>query len=169
MAGGLLLFGSVCNAQKLPPDSTQRRIVAEFKKGPNVRSGECELDRAFLVGGDLYLEVKVSAMNCLYSYLLLYRDGRIQRCAQLGSNCDDELSFASYTYTDAEQVSDTVYKLTKVTEKVKDKNLIDKDGWIKGGKSREDVPTRTDSTMFRVTPSFLLSDRVAAWPKVWKF
>lgn len=150
-------------------DSTRRRILTEFGASEHIYSGRCSISRVFSADGYIFLVVDVSDDVCTRGYLLLYRDNHISRCAALNENCDSDLSWASYGYIDVETLSDTVYRLTKVKEVIKDSTLIDKDGFIKGDKSRDELPVKTDSAVVQITPSFLLSARVAAWPKVWRF
>ena len=155
--------------KSLLADSARLRLLKEFRAGEDISSGNASFTKIFTAGGSIFIAAKVTNDVCSYSYIFLYRDGHISRCAGMAENCDDDSSIASFEYTDAEEASDTSFRIKYVVVVVRDKKLIGKDGWIKGGKSRDELPTKTDSAVFEVTPSFLVSGRVAPWPKVWRF
>jgi hypothetical protein len=149
-----------------PADST--RLLAQFRANNEVRSGDCSIERMFELGGSRFVVFQVSTGTCSYSYLGLVGAAHIVKCVELGQNCDSELSYSSYWYKRYSVHSDTSILIEYVGQRVKDSTLIGKDGWLKGDASLDDVATVTTIRRWTITPSFLLTDKVPPWPRIWK-
>lgn len=152
--------------QNSPADSN--KVLELFKNNPSIANyGDFSIGDTFRLNGYVFLLVDRSRVNCKFTYLLACKEGHILKCVELESNCDTEFSQASYSYKEFSRAEDTLFDIRLITEKVKDSSLIE-GAEIKGHRSREDVPTVTDTQSVHFSASQLLSAKIPAWPAIWK-
>lgn len=152
-------------ARAAPPDTAT--LVRLLKAGDGLGYEELSVEQMTFANGKGYALVRGSYVNCGFTYWVLYEGGAIKKCMELEKECDDDLSWAEYDYKHYEAVSDTLFRVFKVTQTVKDKRHLDRDGNLKDHASRDDFELKNDTVAVVVSPSFLLSKHVPGWPKVW--
>ena len=119
----------------------------------------------YYTGVSIYASKKLNDSVCVLVYSLSNLVGSdsyiITFCNQvpvsneiIGSEADADYIFASYGRTEFETKDTILFKITDITERVKDTSLITPDGMMKEGYSFEDVQTVVDSVSYyvRVSP-----------------
>lgn len=150
------------------PDSISQPVLAALKSNPNIVGETWQVIKTFQADAHIFVVVQSGTGTCSRTYLLLYGEGKIKKCIEVAEECDSELSYWQYGYTRLRVRSDTIFKELRIRQYVTDPKLIRKDGFLKDGHSLDDdhTPTKTDTTVTRITPAFILSDKVPSWPKV---
>lgn len=91
------------------------------------------------IGEYLFAIVNESNNMCENAYLICLVGDKIHSFYMVKSNCDSDLSYFKYEYWDYELTEDSgSINVLKLSETVKNKDLIDANGFILNGKNRED-------------------------------
>jgi hypothetical protein len=128
--------------------------------------GNLKVDSTFISGDHVFYVVTADEGTCHTIYLLAVQFDAIERCAILEWNCEQTPGAAFSQYKDLQDVGDTVFKLTLVTQAITDSTLLDNQGRLKPGVSLDSVPKVEVRGV--LLPSMLLNDTVPKWPAVWR-
>ena len=116
-----------------------------------------------------YGVVSISTSTCSYTYLILLNNQfDIQKGLCIEDQPDSDESFARYKYTDYEMVQDSIFLIHDINTHVVDTSLVEANGFIKGGKTIDDVENKTDTTTRKITLSLLLTDKIENWSSLWR-
>lgn len=97
--------------------------------------------RNYFYKSEKYKSVIIEELNdlCASSYLAILKDTLIFNLYCIKNQCNTDLSRSYYEYYDFIIQNDSIIQIVKHTEKVANKQLVDASGFIKNGKSRDEV------------------------------
>jgi hypothetical protein len=126
----------------------------------------CTIDTQFVADGRQYAIITRNGSYGHYNYLVLCRDGIVEKCAEIESvqRVDDALPY--YSYRDCSW-DDTICRILVHTQQVTDSNLIE-NGRLRLPNTLSVLSPAFDSVKDELYPSMLLHDSIKALPYIWK-
>ncbi len=108
--------------------------------------------------------VSISTGTAGYAYLILLNTQfDIQKGLCIEDQPDSDESYGRYKYTDYETIQDSIFLIRDIDTYVVDTSLVETNGFLKGGKTIDEVKNKTDTTTRKVTLSMLLTDKIENW------